>query len=96
MEEQGREARWAQIKIEIEGSQAQQGKKIEVKGQIERESAEEEKPLVGLLLVGSTKDLLFNEFYSRPGGGEILLMQTIGETIDGSRFLLHLLVVANL
>ena len=37
MEEQGRQARWAQIQIEIEGSQAQQGKKVEVKGQIERE-----------------------------------------------------------
>ena len=49
MEEQGREARRAQIKIEIEGSQAQQGKKIEVKGQIERESAKEEKRLVGLV-----------------------------------------------
>ena len=48
------------------------------------------------LLVGSKKDLSFNEFYSRPGGGEILLMQTTGETVDGARFLLHLLVVANL
>ena len=37
MEEQGRQARWAQIQIEIERSQAQQGKKIEFKGQIERE-----------------------------------------------------------
>ena len=74
----------------MKGSKAQQGKKIEVKGQIERENV-----WLGLL-VASTKDLSFNEFYSRPGGGEILLMQTTGETVDGSRFLLHLLVVANL
>ena len=33
----------------MKGSKAQQGKKIELKGQIERESAEEEKRLVGLV-----------------------------------------------
>ena len=33
----------------MKGSKAQQGKKIEVKGQIERESAEEEKRVVGLV-----------------------------------------------
>ena len=48
------------------------------------------------LLVGSTKDSSFNEFYSRPGAGETLPMQTTGETVDGSRFFLHLLVVGNL
>ena len=61
-----------------------------------RESAEEEERLVGLVGGGSTKDSSFNEFYSRAGAGETLPMQTTGETVDGSRFLLHLLVVANL
>ena len=42
------------------------------------------------------KDSSFNEFYSRPGAGEIFLMQTTGESVDDSRFLLHMLVVANL
>lgn len=41
----------------MKGSKAQQGKKIEVKGQIERESAEEEKHLVGL--VGGLYEGLF-------------------------------------
>ena len=48
------------------------------------------------LLLGSIKDSSFNEFYSCPGVGEILLMQTIGELVDDSRFLLHMLAVANL